>query len=121
MNYEHILYETEDNILTITLNRPDKLNAYTGTMQSELLDALDSADADDDVKAKTARKENVVLVIDDDNDARQLIERYLTREGMEVVSCGSGEEPLTFNTNLPLPTSTRKSTRGVTPLALLNW
>jgi enoyl-CoA hydratase/carnithine racemase len=51
MNYEHILYETEDNILTITLNRPDKLNAYTGTMQAELLDALDRADADDDVKA----------------------------------------------------------------------
>jgi enoyl-CoA hydratase/carnithine racemase len=51
MNYEHILYETEDNILTITLNRPDKLNAYTGTMQSELLDALDRADADDDIKA----------------------------------------------------------------------
>ncbi len=51
MNYEHILYETEDNILTITLNRPDKLNAFTGTMLSELLDALDRADADDDVKA----------------------------------------------------------------------
>ena len=51
MNYEHILYEVEDNILTITLNRPDKLNAFTGTMLTELLDALDRADADDDIKA----------------------------------------------------------------------
>lgn len=51
MNYEHILYEVEDNILTITLNRPDKLNAFTNTMLNELLDALDQADANDDIKA----------------------------------------------------------------------
>jgi enoyl-CoA hydratase/carnithine racemase len=51
MNYEHILYEIEENILTITLNRADKLNAFTGLMLKELLDALDRADADDDVKA----------------------------------------------------------------------
>lgn len=51
MAYEQILYEVEDNILTITLNRPDKLNAFTGQMLSELLDALDRADADDDVRA----------------------------------------------------------------------
>ncbi len=51
MNYEHILYTVEENILTITLNRPEKLNAFTGKMQSELLDALDKADADDDIRA----------------------------------------------------------------------
>ncbi len=51
MNYEQILYEVSDNILTITLNRPDKLNAFTGTMLKELLDALDKADADDDIRA----------------------------------------------------------------------
>ena len=51
MDYEHILYEIEENILTITLNRADKLNAFTGLMLKELLDALDRADADDDVKA----------------------------------------------------------------------
>jgi enoyl-CoA hydratase/carnithine racemase len=51
MDYEHILYEIEENILTITLNRADKLNAFTGLMLTELLDALDRADADDDVKA----------------------------------------------------------------------
>ena len=51
MDYEQILYDVDENILTITLNRPDKLNAFTGQMLAELLDALDRADADDDVKA----------------------------------------------------------------------
>jgi len=51
MTYEQILYDIEDNILTITLNRPDKLNAFTEQMRTEVMDALDKADADDDVKA----------------------------------------------------------------------
>ena len=52
MDYEQILFELdEDGILTITLNRPEKLNAFTGTMMTELIDAFDRADADDDVKA----------------------------------------------------------------------
>jgi enoyl-CoA hydratase/carnithine racemase len=51
MNFEHIECAVDDGILTITLNRPDKLNAYTPTMQSELLEAFDVADADDDVRA----------------------------------------------------------------------
>ena len=50
MDFEQIRYELADGVLTITLNRPDKLNAYTPTMQRELLQALDSADADDDVR-----------------------------------------------------------------------
>ena len=51
MAYEHILYDVKDHILTITLNRPDKLNAFTGTMGSDLIDAFDRADRDDDVRA----------------------------------------------------------------------
>jgi enoyl-CoA hydratase/carnithine racemase len=51
MEYEQILYDVEDNILTITLNRPEKLNAFTGQMMVEMIDALDQADADDEVKA----------------------------------------------------------------------
>jgi enoyl-CoA hydratase/carnithine racemase len=50
-SYEQILYEVDANILTLTLNRPEKLNAFTGTMMSEMIDALDHADADDNVKA----------------------------------------------------------------------
>jgi enoyl-CoA hydratase/carnithine racemase len=50
-DYEQILYEVEDHILTITLNRPEKLNAFTGVMMSEMINAFDRADADDNVKA----------------------------------------------------------------------
>ena len=50
MSYQHILYEVSDAIATITLNRPDKLNAYTATMGAELEDAFLAADADDDVR-----------------------------------------------------------------------
>jgi len=51
MAYEQIKYEVQDNILTITLNLPDKLNAFTHTMMAELIDAFDKADADDEVRA----------------------------------------------------------------------
>jgi len=51
VSYEHILYDVEDQILTITLNRPDNLNAFTRIMRDELIDAFDKADNDDDVRA----------------------------------------------------------------------
>jgi len=51
MAYEQILYEVKDHILTLTLNRPDKLNALTPHMRNELIDAFDRADADDRVRA----------------------------------------------------------------------
>jgi enoyl-CoA hydratase/carnithine racemase len=50
MAYETIIYDVADNILTITLNRPDKLNAFNATMQRELIDAFDVADKDDNVR-----------------------------------------------------------------------
>ncbi len=51
MDYEQILYEVDGRVLTITLNRPDKLNAFTTRMMGEMLDALDRADEDDEVRA----------------------------------------------------------------------
>ncbi len=51
MTYEQILYEINDQILTITLNRPDRLNALTPKMREELIDAFGQADADDQVRA----------------------------------------------------------------------
>lgn len=51
MDYSEIIYAVEDGVLTLTLNRPDKLNAFTRTMLDECLDAIDRADADDDVRA----------------------------------------------------------------------
>lgn len=51
MDFQEIRYEVADRVLTLTLDRPDRLNAYTPTMQAELLAAFDRADADDDVRA----------------------------------------------------------------------
>jgi enoyl-CoA hydratase/carnithine racemase len=50
MSYNTIRYEVEDGILTLTLHRPEKLNAFTGEMLREMLDAFDRADADDAVR-----------------------------------------------------------------------
>ncbi len=49
--FEQILYDVDEHIATITLHRPDKLNAFTGRMMNEMIDAFDLADADDDVRA----------------------------------------------------------------------
>ena len=51
MDYSTILYDVEDGILTITLNRPDALNSFTNDMMLEMIDACDRADADDSVRA----------------------------------------------------------------------
>jgi len=50
MEFEQITTELTDHVLTITLNRPDRLNAWTQTMFGELLEAFDRADADDEVR-----------------------------------------------------------------------
>ncbi len=51
MELEQITTEVVDRVLTITLNRPDRLNAWTATMGRELIAAFDRADADDEVRA----------------------------------------------------------------------
>jgi len=48
--FETLLYSVEDGIATITLNRPDRMNAFTATMMLDLIAAFDETDADDDVK-----------------------------------------------------------------------
>ncbi len=51
MTYNSICYEVEHRIATITLHRPDKLNAFTPEMMDEMIDVFDRIDADDDVRA----------------------------------------------------------------------
>src|ERR1044071_4308839 len=50
MTYSEIAYSVADHIATITLNRPDKLNAWTATMDAEVRDAALKASADDQVR-----------------------------------------------------------------------
>jgi enoyl-CoA hydratase/carnithine racemase len=51
MAFEQITTDVADRVLTITLNRPERLNAWTATMGRELIEAFDAADADDEVGA----------------------------------------------------------------------
>ncbi|HEX5091109.1 MAG TPA: crotonase/enoyl-CoA hydratase family protein [Burkholderiales bacterium] len=51
MSYQEIRYEAAEGIATITLHRPEKLNAFTHVMRDELVDALSKADEDDAVRA----------------------------------------------------------------------
>lgn len=50
MNYENILYSKEEGIATLTLNRPDKLNALDAKILQEMVRAIDEAREDDEVK-----------------------------------------------------------------------
>jgi enoyl-CoA hydratase/carnithine racemase len=49
--FETLLYDVEDGIATITLNRPDKLNAFNTQMMKDMIAAFDATDADDAVRA----------------------------------------------------------------------
>jgi enoyl-CoA hydratase/carnithine racemase len=49
--FETVLYAVEDGVATVTLNRPDKLNAFTATMMADLIKVFDLTDADDAVRA----------------------------------------------------------------------
>ena len=51
MSYNTLRYETADCILTLTLNRPEHLNAFTVEMAHELIEAFNRASNDDDVRA----------------------------------------------------------------------
>ena len=50
MAYEQIRYDVDAGVVTITLNRPEKLNAFTGQMMLDMIAAFDRSDADDDVR-----------------------------------------------------------------------
>ncbi len=50
MAYQEIIYGVQDGVATLALNRPDKLNAWTPTMEQEVLEALTSAEQDDNVR-----------------------------------------------------------------------
>jgi enoyl-CoA hydratase/carnithine racemase len=51
MDYTEIRVATADGVQTITLDRPDRLNAFTATMRRELIAAFDAADENDEVRA----------------------------------------------------------------------
>ena len=57
VTYEHIRFELSDGVALITLNRPDQLNAFSGTMGEELGKAYERCDVDDGVRAVVIDKD----------------------------------------------------------------
>lgn len=51
MSYREIIYSLQDRVATVTLNRPDKLNAWTAVMEDEFEDAIGTAGRDESVRA----------------------------------------------------------------------
>lgn len=51
MQFNTLGYDIEDQVLTLTLNRPEQLNAFTVEMADELIQAFQAADADDNIRA----------------------------------------------------------------------
>jgi enoyl-CoA hydratase/carnithine racemase len=50
VTYQHILYEVDQKIATITLNRPDRMNAWTPIMERDVRHAMEAAANDDSVR-----------------------------------------------------------------------
>ena len=63
MKYETLLTDLLDGVMTVTLNRPDKLNAFNTVMSRELIDFFQKVNAMDEVRAGSALRN--VIVFDD--------------------------------------------------------
>jgi enoyl-CoA hydratase/carnithine racemase len=49
--FETLIYAVDDGVATVTLNRPEKMNAFTARMMAELIEVFDRTDKDDAVRA----------------------------------------------------------------------
>ncbi|MDH4325698.1 MAG: crotonase/enoyl-CoA hydratase family protein [Betaproteobacteria bacterium] len=84
MNYQEIRYEVAGRIATITLHRPEKLNAFTRLMRDELVDAFARADADDEVRAVIVTGAGRAFCAGADLSAGSATFDYAKREGLSA-------------------------------------
>jgi enoyl-CoA hydratase/carnithine racemase len=84
MTYQQIRYDVAERIATITLNRPDKLNAFTHVMRDELVDAFSKADADDDVRVVIVTGAGRAFCAGADLSAGRETFDYAKREGLNA-------------------------------------
>jgi enoyl-CoA hydratase/carnithine racemase len=82
MPYREIRYETAERIATVTLHRPEKLNAFTHVMRDELVDAFSKADADDEVRAVIVTGAGRAFCAGADLSAGSATFDYAKREGL---------------------------------------
>ena len=61
MSYQDIIYDKSERVATLTFNRPERLNAITNVMRSEILEAMKDASEDDDIRVVVIRGQVRVL------------------------------------------------------------
>ena len=81
MTYQHILYEVSDKIATITLNRPDRMNAWTATMERDVRHAMEAAAGDDNVRVIVLTGAGRAFCAGADMEALQAIDPSEIRRG----------------------------------------
>lgn len=92
MDFEQIRYEVSGGVATITLHRPDQLNAFTGRMMWELLDAFDRVDGEDDVRAVIVTGSGRAFCAGADLSAGGATFDASSRRGEDVGGDGGGDE-----------------------------
>jgi enoyl-CoA hydratase/carnithine racemase len=92
--YEHLLIKEESGILTITLNRPDKLNAFIGHMRRDLAEALEAAGSDRGVRVVVITGAGRAFCAGGDvNFMAELMDRHDSEEFARIL--GSGRRVIT--------------------------
>jgi enoyl-CoA hydratase/carnithine racemase len=96
MSYREIRYEVADGIATLTLYRPDKLNAFTRVMRDELVDAFAKADADDEVRAVIVTGAGRAFCAGADLSAGRETFDYAKRDGLNAQTHRDGGGQVTL-------------------------
>jgi 2-(1,2-epoxy-1,2-dihydrophenyl)acetyl-CoA isomerase len=92
--YEHLLVTDESGIVTITLNRPEKLNAFIGHMRRDLAEALEAAGSDRGVRVVVITGAGRAFCAGGDvNFMAELMERHDSEEFVRIL--GSGRRVIT--------------------------
>ncbi len=100
--YEHLLISEESGILTITLNRPDKLNAFIGHMRRDLAEALEAAGSDRGVRVVVITGAGRAFCAGGDvNFMAELMERHDNEEFARIL--GSGRRVITSIRHMTKP------------------
>jgi enoyl-CoA hydratase/carnithine racemase len=93
LNYQHILYEVSEKIATITLNRPDRMNAWTPIMERDVRHAMEAAAADDHVRVIVLTGAGRAFCAGADMDALKGLDPEDVRRGQSLPAFDMNRRP----------------------------